>query len=78
MKDFESEMTKFAKHIRETAMKSDTAFEDTVEAFKSLTAYYGMLLKQRKGNHDEDEDQPNFANFGKHFEEHGNGRKKPV
>ncbi len=67
----ENQMIKVAKHIADKAVNKDTPFAESLDAFKSLTAYYGLLLKN-KGASEDDPDAPNFDNFGKRFGEEQN------
>lgn len=67
MTDFSDELAKVAKHIAKKAIDKDTSFGDSVDAFKHLTLYYALLLKN-KGIPEDDEDASNFVNFGKRFD----------
>lgn len=66
MTDFKDEIAKVAKHIADKAVNKDTSFAESLDAFKQLTLYYGLLLKN-KGVPETDEDDSNFVNFGKRF-----------
>jgi len=74
-KPIDKHLTELSEHIADKAMQKDTSFAESLDAFKSLTAYYGLLLKTRTPT--EDDESPNFANFGKALdeaqEEHPNG-----
>ena len=63
---FENRMTKIAQHIADKAVNKDTPFAESLDAFKSLTAYYALLLKNKTAPED-DPDAANFDNFGKRF-----------
>ena len=76
MSRFDDQMSKLAKHIADKAMKEATSFTESLEAFKQLTLYYGLLLKN-KGKDETDDDTPTFANFSSRLEiaqESANGR----
>ena len=41
-----------AKHVSERAAHKDTPFSETLDAFKALTAYYALLLKNKGDSED--------------------------
>lgn len=52
--DFETELAKLAKSIVQKAALETTPFDESVDAFKSLTTYYALWLKHRQGDEDDD------------------------
>lgn len=50
--DFEDEMLNFAKTLREKARKDTTPLEESINAFKALTAFYAILLKHKPSSDD--------------------------
>jgi len=69
--DFDAELAKLAKAIVQKATQENTPFEESVDAFKALTAYYALRLKH-KPDEDEPDDGFSFAS-SRPGEEHENG-----
>ena len=75
---FDKHMEKVAKHIADKAVHKDTIFAESLDAFKQLTAYYGLLLKNKDAP-DPDADGATFGDFGRRMneaEEPINGRSR--
>jgi hypothetical protein len=76
-----ADLDKLAGSIANKATDKDTPFAERLDAFKALSAYYGLLLKTRSKS-DEDSDEPNFADFTSALadpaEEPSNGRAAPI
>jgi len=72
---FEQQMEKVAKHIAEKAVHKETPFAESLDAFKQLTVYFGMLLKHKEPGKP-DGDGPNFNDFREQLGEHHGGRSQ--
>ena len=68
MTTFDTQMDSLAKQIAGKAMKEDTPLEQQLDAFKQLTLYYGLLMKHRVGEANDDS-AANFANFSSRLNE---------
>lgn len=53
--DFDEELAKLAKSIVQKATLDATPFDESVDAFKALTAYYALRLKHKQGDTDDGE-----------------------
>jgi hypothetical protein len=76
MTDFTDEMDKLAAQLAKDANLTEKAFGDRLDAFKALMPYYAFKIKN-KGKDDSDDDLPNFDNFTRDIQEHGNGSDEP-
>jgi hypothetical protein len=76
MTDFTDQMDILAAQLAKDANAAEKAFGDRLDAFKALMPYYALLLKNKGKDTDED-DLPNFDNFTKNIQEHGNGSDEP-
>lgn len=50
--DFQKEMLLFAQALREKARQEKTPLEESINAFKALTAFYAILLKHKPSSED--------------------------
>lgn len=71
--DFDAELAKLAKSIVQKAVLDATPFDERVDAFKALTAYYALRLKHKTGDDDEPDGGFSFDNAGFAGTEQPNG-----
>lgn len=53
--DFLKEMILFAQDLREKARQPNTPLEESINAFKALTAFYAILWKHKPSSSDEED-----------------------
>ena len=53
-------MDELANKLKDKAAQKDTPLQESIDAFKALTAYYAA---QRKGSRKQDEDEPDSEGF---------------
>lgn len=73
----DTEIDALAAHLAKEAARSGEgapSFAEKTEALKILTAYRAMLVKRKLGTSEEDEEAPNFENFGREIKEAENGQ----
>jgi hypothetical protein len=71
---FETDIKNLASVIVAEALNEATPFQDKVDAFKAVTTYYGLLLKNRDSAAAEQAPVgPSFLDFSAAVEERANG-----
>lgn len=66
--EFGSALADLAKHVAEKAGEDSTPFAETLDAFGKLTAYYGLLLKNR-GSIPAEDDEPTIGRIQERLRE---------
>ena len=54
-------LDEFAKALKDKACQSATPLQESIDAFKALTAYYATQQKNRKNQADEESDPGEFS-----------------
>jgi hypothetical protein len=76
---FETDIKNLASAIVAQALKEGTSFQDKVDAFKAVTTYYGLLLKNRDSADAEQVPAgPSFLDFSEAVAGDQDGRSKAV
>lgn len=73
---FKTSLDSLANKICEKAVEEGTSLTEKIDAFKALTTYRAMQLKERKGASEDDDE--GFDTFAAQLEESRNGRAAPV
>lgn len=71
--DFDAELAKLAKSIVQKAVLDTTPFDESVDAFKALTAYYALRLKHKTADDEDSDGGFSFDNAGFAGAEQPNG-----
>ena len=67
-------LAEWAESLRKKAEEKDTPLQESIDAFKAVTAYYAVELKQRKKSGDDEEPDDGGFTFGEAG--HGGGSQK--
>ena len=54
-------LDKFAQKLKDKACEDDTPLQESIDAFKALTAYYATQQKNRKNQADDEPDSGEFS-----------------
>ena len=70
-------LDKLAKTLSDKAAQKDTPLQESIDAFKALTAYYAAQQKRRGKQDDEEPDSEGFSFAGSDEVVNGESRQHP-